>query len=278
VGTRLSDLYGDVNARIAALEDAVESSVGIPSPIEWAEDVSRSILDPWQGDYLLDSARDVLMRNARQTGKSQSVSLKSAFRAKYLGRYVAVLAPTLRQSSIIYRRANLWLDRDQTDYSRKTAIEIEIATGGSIAALPGDRPDLSIRGDTVDDLIVDEASRIKDSLIVAATPATATRGDATITYLSTPAGKRGAFWTAWDQEPWWHRITITADQCPRISEHFLAREKKRLGHLYAQEYGCEFLDAPGGLFLSEDLAAVFGISHVHGMEDGVSVKQVEPIW
>jgi len=128
-----------------------------------------------------------------------------------------------------------------------------------VVAFPGDRPDLSVRGDTLDDLIVDEASRVKDELIAAATPTVATKPGANITYLSSPAGQRGAFYRSWIEEDWWHKVTVTADQCSRIAPAFLARERIRLGEqIAAQEYGCRFVASPGGLFDPSALEDIFG--------------------
>jgi hypothetical protein len=108
-------------------------------------------------------------------------------------------------------------------------------------------------------LIVDEASRIKDELIAAASPTVATRPGANITYLSSPAGQRGAFHKAWASEEWWHKVKVTAQECPRISPAFLARERLRLGAtLYAQEYLAEFVASAGGLFDPAALDDVFG--------------------
>lgn len=276
---RVDTYFQDVEARLRSLEIASPAIIHAEeNPITWAERVSNTILDDWQREFMMDDSTDVLFNCSRQSGKSQIVSLKAANRAKHRRRNVAVLAPTLRQSSIIYRRAKLWLQRDDTEFARVTANQLELISGAIFSALPGDRPDMSIRGDTVDDLIVDEASRIKDSLIVAATPATATIADATITYLSTPAGKVGSFWNAWNDEDWWHKVTVTAEQCPRISKGFLEREKKRLGPLYQQEYLCKFMDAPGGLFLAEDLDAMFSRNHVYEMDVGVDLPVRQEIW
>jgi hypothetical protein len=154
------------------------------------------------------------------------------------------------------RRCKKWLRNDGAAFAREAGLEVELIGGGMIQAFPGDRPDVSIRGDTLDDVIVDEASVIKDALIAAATPTMATREGRCIVYLSTPKGQRGEFWKAWSEQAWWHKVTITAADCPRISPDFLARERVRLGPLYPQEYEGEFLAAPGSLFAIEDLQAM----------------------
>lgn len=253
---REAELIARVDALLARFSGI---ELGPPDPVLWAEHVTGAALDPWQKRVMVSEDPALLLLTSRQVGKSHVVSLRAAYRAKYLRRRVGVLSPTLRQSSIVYRRAKSWIRSDgRTRLSRQTLTELEVEGGGAVIAFPGDRPDLSVRGDTLDDLIVDEASRGKDELIAAATPTTATKAGANITYLSTPAGARGAFYKAWSEEDFWQKITVRAEECSRISATFLARERQRLGPLYAQEYECQFLAAPGGLFDPEALADVFG--------------------
>lgn len=233
-----------------------------PDPVAWAERVSQQSLDPWQKLLMASEHPALLLLTSRQVGKSHVVSLRAAYRALFLRRRVGILSPTLRQSGIVFRRARGWIHSERAVHiQRQTLTECEIDTGGAIVAFPGDRPDLAIRGDTLDDLIVDEASRIKDELIAAASPTVATRPGANITYLSSPAGQRGAFHKAWASEDWWHKVKVTAQECPRISPAFLARERIRLGAtLYSQEYNAEFVASAGGLFDPEALNDVFGRS------------------
>jgi hypothetical protein len=179
----------------------------------------------------------------------------------------------------MFRRAKNWLAKDGARFSVERGWELELADGG---ALEGDRPGVSIRGETLDDVIVDEASQIKDDLIAAATPTTATRADRSVIYLSTPFGAKGTFFRAWtgqDGLPW-ERFTVTAEQCPRIHPNFLANERKRLGPLFRQEYFCEFLAAPGALFSAEEIDALrSGVPDVwgDGIVSGVNVEQ-EQAW
>ena len=232
----------------------------LPHPVAWAERVSGQPLDPWQQLVMCSEHPALLLLTSRQVGKSHVVSLRAAYRAQYLARRVGVLSPTLRQSSIVYRRAKSWLVGDGTAHiARQTLTELECENGGAIVAFPGDRPDLSVRGDTLDDLIVDEASRVKDELIAAATPTVATKPGANITYLSSPAGPRGAFHKAWADEDWWEKVEVPAHQCSRISPAFLARERLRLGEaIFGQEYLCRFVAAPGGIFDPQALDDIFG--------------------
>jgi hypothetical protein len=86
-------------------------------------------------------------------------------------------------------------------------------------------------------LVIDEAAKVPDSLYLTVRPMLATsRGR--IIVMSTPFGKRGWFHDAWHSSEKWHRVKITAEQCPRIPADFLADERLALGpRWYAQEYG-----------------------------------------
>jgi hypothetical protein len=69
---------------------------------------------------------------------------------------------------------------------------------------------------------------------------------------STPFGKRGFFHQEWTEGEGWHKVKVTAEQCPRISPEFLAEERKALGPWwYRQEYECEFVDVVDQIFSFE---------------------------
>jgi hypothetical protein len=78
--------------------------------------------------------------------------------------------------------------------------------------------------------------------------------DGTLWLMSTPCGKRGFFWEAWERGgAEWERIQVRAEDCPRISRKFLEEERSTMGQRwYRQEYGCEFTDADDAIF-SQDL-------------------------
>ena len=106
-------------------------------------------------------------------------------------------------------------------------------------------------------IIIDEASRVLDEVYWATRPMRAVfPGD--LLLLSTPNGQRGFFYEAWVGERQWKRVQIKAENCPRISEEFLAQERLELrGDIYRQEYECEFLAMAGGLFTVEQIASMF---------------------
>ncbi len=92
--------------------------------------------------------------------------------------------------------------------------------------------------------ILDESSRIDDGMLAAVTPMLSeTDGD--LLLLSTPAGRRGFFYSAWsDESQDWLRINAKrADYPHRIRAGFLEQERKTLGPaLYSQEHENSFIE------------------------------------
>jgi hypothetical protein len=108
-------------------------------------------------------------------------------------------------------------------------------------------------------VIIDEAARVSDDLLAAMTPMIATKYDAALIFLSTPAGRRGMFFEAWlNGGDDWHRVQVTADQCPRISKEFLTQELRNLGPSeFSQEYGLQFIETSDSMFLSTTIENAF---------------------
>ena len=104
-------------------------------------------------------------------------------------------------------------------------------------------------------LVVDEAARVDDALYRSVRPMLAvSRGR--LLALSTPFGKRGWFFDAWESTEPWQRMMITADQCPRITPEFLAEERRALGERWwLQEYHGVFTEARDAVFRYSDIQA-----------------------
>src|SRR5262249_58061446 len=79
----------------------------------------------------------------------------------------------------------------------ESVLRCELANGSRIVSLPG--TERTVRGYSKADLIIiDEAARVEDSLLVATRPMMAvSEGGGRLIALSTPAGKRGWFYEAW---------------------------------------------------------------------------------
>ncbi len=222
--------------------------------------------DPWQRELLRAPDRQILVNCSRQVGKSETTATLASHTAIYTpGAIVLLLSPSLRQSGLLFakvKRRLKDLGGDFAELETDNALSVRLSNGSEIHSLPGKGE--TVRGFSgVTLIIVDEAAFIADDLITAVSPMLATSGGRLI-LLSTPFGKRGVFYEEWAaaeravaarQTPAYALFTVRAEECPRIPAAFLAEERRKLGVLYQQEYGCQFLDVITALFRHEDVAA-----------------------
>ena len=230
--------------------------------------------DPWQRDLLESSSDRILLNCCRQSGKSTMTGIVALHRALYHpGSLVLCLAPALRQSQELFGKiAGFYRDLGRPvapQGERKLSLELE--NGSRIITLPGSEK--TIRGFSgAALLLVDEASRVDDGLYYAIRPMLAVSGGS-LMMLSTPFGKRGAFFEEWTQGAGWERYRIPASECPRISEGFLEEERQSLPRrVYRQEYECSFEETDDQVFSFEDVAAAIrpDVTPLFGSEAGTS--------
>jgi hypothetical protein len=92
--------------------------------------------------------------------------------------------------------------------------------------------------------VLDEGSRIEEGMLAAIVPMVSeTDGD--LILCSTPAGRRGFFYSAWDdQEQQWEQISARRVDYPhRMREGFLEEQMRILGPaLFRQEHENEFIE------------------------------------
>jgi hypothetical protein len=206
--------------------------------------------DRWQAELLRSDASRVLLLCARQTGKSTTAAMQALHQAIYRPpALVLVLSPTQRQSGELFKKIRSLYSAvgSPIDVPQESALRLELQNGSRILSLPGKED--TIRGFSgVDLIIVDEAARVLDELYYAVRPMLAVSGGRLMA-LSTPFGKRGWFHSEWSSDRDWLRVKVTARDCPRISEDFLAEERMALGDWwYTQEYEVKFRDAIDSVF------------------------------
>ncbi len=226
--------------------------------------------DKWQRDLLRSTRRQLILNCSRQAGKSTVSSLLALHTACYeTNALVLLLAPALRQAQELFRKvkaAHGQLGARAVPIAEESALRIELANGARIVCLPGNN-DANIRGfSAVSLLIVDEASRVRDDLYQALRPMLAvSRGR--LVLLSTPFGARGFFHQEWtDGGPAWHRVQVTALDCPRIEPAWLEEERLAIGEMfYRSEYLCQFVDR---------IDQVFGYEYVQAALSG----EVQPLF
>ena len=209
--------------------------------------------DPWQVEVMRSTALRHLILCNRQAGKSTTVGAKAAAGMLYDPGLYLVIAPTLRQSRELFKKmTDVYRNLSGVPrIVRDNATELEIGNDSRLIALPGDN-DATIRGFSAPKaVIIDEASRVSDEVYAALRPMLATSGGQLIA-LTTPYGRRGWFYEAWEYQKGWERTTITARECPRITPEFLEEERDKIGDWrFRQEYMCEFTDTEEAFFSSE---------------------------
>jgi len=213
--------------------------------------------DPWQAEMLRSDAQQMILLCSRQCGKSTSTAIKSLHTAIYQPQsLILLLSASLRQSQELFRSVKKFyaaLLSSGVGIIEESALRVEFDNGSRLICLPSS--EATIRGFAgVDLLIVDEASRCPDALYYSIRPMLAVSGGK-IVLLSTPFGKRGFFYETYDKAESWQRFKVTAEQCPRISDEFLAQERATMGDWwFRQEYMCEFVDDLSQFFSSDDIS------------------------
>lgn len=224
--------------------------------------------DAWQAAALRSEAKRMLLLCSRQSGKTTTTGLIGLDTALHKpASLTLILSPSQRQSAEMQRTVmamhrNL---KGAPGLRQDSVLRAEFDNGSRIIALPG--TEKTVRGYAAADLvIIDEAARVDDELIAAVRPMLATSNGRLIA-LTTPAGKRGWFHDAWNgEDDQWHRVKVTAAQCPRISAEFLADELKELGpQRFSEEYDLVFRDDDEAVFPAGVVAAAF-------------TSLVEPLW
>ena len=224
-------------------------------PVEWARSVGFDV-DPMQAAVLQSTARAMLLNWCRQSGKSTTTAALALHQATYRpGTLALLLSPSLRQSAELFRKvAGLYgAMSEPVPTEAESALRLELTNGSRIVSLPG--TEHTVRGYSgVDLLVVDEASRVLDSLYYSIRPMLAVSGGRLIA-LSTPWGKRGWWFENWTSGDGWERTVYTAEDCPRISGDFLEQERRSMpAAWFSQEYRCEFAEDSGAVFRTEDVA------------------------
>jgi len=242
---------------------------------------------------------DIMLNCTRQWGKSTTTAALALWQAySEPGSLTLLVSPTLRQSGELFQKVmELHVGTGAVvGTTRETALTAHFAGGSRIVSLPG--AERTIRGYSAPHLIVvDEAARVPDELYYSVRPMLAVArhlGRGRMVSCSTPFGQLGWFYDAWCGAPdirgpadvnsgeWWswrqgnpdgtYRIKVTAAECPRIEEEFLAEERIKLpSWWYDQEYCAMFREVIDAVFDSRAIAAAFsddGVKPLFGVAGG----------
>jgi len=194
---------------------------------------------------------------SRQVGKSQTVSilaLKTALTQP--GSTTVIVAPVEEQANELLRKVTAAYTAigAPAGIVRDAVTRLELGNGSRVLALPG--KESRMRSYTASLLVIDEAARVPDDVVNAASPTMAVSKGRFVA-LSTAFAKSGWFYKQWMEaaEPYL-RLSIKATDCPRIPAEFLAAERRKLGIRWFQmEYENVFGDDMAAVFSMEDIKA-----------------------
>jgi hypothetical protein len=228
----------------------------VPDPVTFARERLQFDPDPRQAEVLLTTANCGILNCTRQWGKSTVAAAKAVHRAYTRPKSTIIVAsPTDRQSAELIRKAAGMISslgiRPRGD--GHNAISLLLPNASRIVGLPGTEG--TVRGfSAVSLLLIDEASRVEDRMYKALRPMLAV-GDGDLWLMSTPCGKRGFFYETWEYGgPEWFRVSVTADECPRISAEFLEKERSAMGpQWFAQEFLAQFVDSGQSIFALDQI-------------------------
>lgn len=235
------------------------------SPSAFAREACAFNPDPWQARVLDGGAKRVALVCARQSGKSSVAAMAAAHTALFQpGSLTLIAASNARQSGELFAKARGFLSASKMLPARlpsDNAMSCELPSGSRIVALPGDSPD-AIRGFSKPAAaIIDEAAFCDDGLLTAIMPSLSV-SNGRLLLLSTPNGKRGAFYEIVSSAPPdWQIERITAAQCPRITQEAIEEFTRIRGpHAARAEFGCEFIEASDQYFADDAIAAILSAS------------------
>jgi hypothetical protein len=237
------------------LAEALEFQLLKHDRVAFAERLLPS-LDDWQRELLESNPKRALLACARQVGKSTICAIVALHRALYFpGSLVLAVSPTLRQSAELTAKVNAFYRELGKPMPAETErkLSLELCNGSRIITLPGDAD--NVRGFSAPSLVLlDEAAFVPDEMYFALKPMMSVSSGA-LYLLSSPHGRAGAFYEEWENGgDAWERYRITAAECPRISEEYLASEKAALPWwIFQQEYMAEFTETQDSLFRYEDV-------------------------
>ena len=191
--------------------------------------------DPIQQQILDSPAKQLLLCCSRQWGKSAIIALKALrFAQAQPKSRILIASASLRQASVL-----LDYIADYTTEPKRRGDKLLFPNGSRITALP--QSPKTTRGFSAHLLIIDEAAFVDDELFESLTPVLAST-NGYLWVLSSAGDQRGFFYNIFtNQTAGWEIFTATADDCPRITKEFLARERVLRGEQrFRREYFCEF--------------------------------------
>jgi Terminase large subunit, T4likevirus-type, N-terminal len=215
--------------------------------------------DAKQEAVLMSLARRIILNCSRQWGKTTVAATKVVHIAVTRpGWTVLIVCENLSQTGEFFQKADRFLARlgMSTFAEPGKAIGRRLANGSRIIGIAA--REAAVRGYTADFVFIDEAARIDDDVIDAFAPTIAVRrGDWWM--ASTPHGKRGRFFEAWEYGEGTDllKVSVPWTENPRIDPGFIAQMRHDKGDAFVrQEFECQFIENGTQLVSLEEVDAL----------------------
>ncbi len=259
--------------------------------VSWVRDIQEKEPDDFQIQFLEAQDMEIMLLWGRQTGKTEMAAFQATHKARYEpGSVILVVSSTQRQAGILQRVANFAMMRatgiikhsgwqkikddmymwefdpydpieEQGKIVKRSILSLELMSGSQIISVPA-TPD-TVRGYSPNLIIVDEAAWVQTAVYDAILPMRAAKPVQLIS-ISSANMTSGFFYTEWQhKDPDILKIRVTADDCERIKEEWLERERKRPGmteDIFLREYYCKFMPPEGSIFTDEMINSIFRLS------------------
>ena len=162
------------------------------------------------------------------------------------------VAPIYDQARVAFRRAKQFLVNNSIEFDdNKSELKIEFKNGSAIFYKSADKED-SLRGETIDLLVIDEMPLIKRDAWLYALRGTITVTNAKVIFIGTPKGKN-IFYELYlkgqdPQEVEYVSYQFESRASPLFTEKEWAEVQKLPQRVFDQEYRAHFIDDGGEVF------------------------------
>ncbi len=201
-----------------------------------------STLAKWQRAYLYDNSRRIIVKTARQVGKSTMSAIKAIWRAwLFDNQFIIIIAPKFDQAKIIFNKIiellmqpnNLIANAIMSDVLKINYTgQIWFKNGSKIYVLSAGGDINKIRGYSAHMIIVDEAQSVKDEVFAILEPMLiSTRGQMIL--LGTPLDYSGYFYNAWTSEEFSKHEADPFDR-PWLSREEIEKEMEYYRRMYGE--------------------------------------------
>ncbi|MFL4471550.1 terminase large subunit domain-containing protein [Tateyamaria armeniaca] len=250
-------LHSFLQGLTVSLDPVERFRLAVGEPDDWQVELLRT--DP----AINEEDRLVQALCGRQSGKSTTCGCL-AYNDFSIGKTVILTAPSLRQSTELFRRI---LEFKNTDpfcppIVRQTQTELEAhpSHGGRIVVVPATD---QARGMTADTILADEACFLDDDALTAFFPMRKETGR--IFLLSTPNMRQGYFYDTWISGKRVRRITARSIDIPRRRAQVAFDKATMSDTTFRREHLCEFIGS-GAPLVSWDTLERTSNENVNALE------------